>query len=92
MVASFGRDGRMLSGTSSIGINDLQPAAYEKVGAGEFGVQQEVDVPVDATSLRIGIQDQMSNHIGTVDVDLPVPAIPNLARHTKSPLPEIEPD
>ncbi len=92
MVASFGRDGRMLSGTSSIGINDLQPAAYEKVVAGEFGVQQEVDVPVDATSLRIGIQDQMSNHIGTVDVDLPVPAIPNLARHTKSPLPEIEPD
>ncbi len=92
MVASFDRDGKMLSGTSSVGINDLQPAAYEKVIAGEFGVQQEVDVPVDATSLRIGIQDQMSNHIGTIDVSLPVPAIANLARHNKSPVPEIEPD
>jgi hypothetical protein len=91
-VASFDRDGKMLSGTSSVGINDLQPAAYQKVIAGEFGVQQEVDVPVDATSLRIGIQDQMSNHIGTIDVSLPVPAIANLARRTKSPVPEIEPD
>jgi VWFA-related protein len=92
MVASFDRDGRMISATSSVGVNDLQPAAYEKVIAGEFGVQQEVDIPVDAASLRVGIQDQMSNHIGTVDIPLPVPPMPGLARHFKSALPEIEPD
>ncbi len=91
MVTSFDREGRMLTGTSNVGASELQPAVYNKVIAGEFGVRQEVDVPVEAASLRLGIQDQMSNYLGTVDIPLPVPPLPDAARG-KSRLPEIEPD
>lgn len=90
MVTSFDGEGRMLTGTSNVGASDLLPAVYNKVIAGEFGVRQEVDVPVEAASLRLGIQDQMSNHLGTVDIPLPVPPLP--AQPRKNPLPEIEPD
>jgi len=90
MVTCFDREGRMLTGTSSIGTSELQPATYTKVITGEFGVRQEVDVPVEATSLRLGIQDQMSNRLGTVDIPLPVPPLP--AQPRRKPLPEIEPD
>jgi VWFA-related protein len=92
MVASFDRDGNMLTGVASAGTKELQPEAYEKVIAGEFGVQQEIDVPVEAVSIRLGIQDQMSNRLGTVDVPLPVPPDPDLARRARNSLPEIEPD
>lgn len=92
MVTSFDREGRMLTGVTSVGTRELQPAAYEKAIAGEFGVQQEVDVPVEAVSLRLGIQDQMSNHIGTVDIPLPVPPAPEMGRKARNPLPELEPD
>lgn len=90
MVTWFDREGRMLTGTSNVGASDLQPAAYNKVIAGEFGVRQEVEVPVEAASLRLGIQDQMSNHVGTVDIPLPAPPLP--AQPRKNPVPEIEPD
>ena len=90
MVTSFDREGRMLTGVSSVGASELQPAAYNKVISGEFGVRQEVDVPVEAASLRLGIQDQMSSRLGTVDIPLPVPPLPDAPR--KSRLPEIEPD
>jgi hypothetical protein len=92
MVASFDRNGNMLTGTSSVGLRDVQAAVYEKVIAGEFGVQQEIDVPLEAASIRLGIQDQMSNRVGTVDIPLPVPRDPTVQRRFKQPLPEIEPD
>jgi hypothetical protein len=91
MVTSFDREGKMLTGVSGAGTREVQAAAYEKLMAGEFGIQQEIDVPVEAASLRIGIQDQMSNRLGTVDIPLPVPPDPEL-RSVRNALPEIEPD
>ncbi len=92
MVTSFDREGKMLTGISNLGTRDLQRAAYENVVAGEFGVKQEVDVPVEAVSLRLGIQDQMSNRLGTVDIPLPVPPDPSALRQARNPLPQIEPE
>lgn len=92
MVASFDRDGNMLSVLSSLGTRQLQQSEYEKTIAKEFGVQQEVDIPADAASIRIGIQDQMSNHLGTVDIPLPVPPDPTLVQSAKNPMPELEKD
>jgi hypothetical protein len=92
MATSFDREGQMLTGMSNVGTNDLLPDVYQKVIAGEFGVHQEVDVPEQATSLRLGIQDQMTNHIGTVEIPLPVAPAPDTPRRVKSRLPEIEPD
>ena len=92
MIASFDHDGRPLAGVSNIGSSDLQPDAYKDVLSGGVRVHQEVDVPAAAASLRIGIQDQLSNYVGTVDIALPVPAPPDVPRRVKHHLPEIEPD
>ena len=92
MITSFGTDGRMLTGMSTNARSDLQSDVYKKVIAGDVGFQEEVDVPVEAISLRLGVQDQMSNHLGTLDVTLPVPVDPNAPKIAKNRLPEIEPD
>jgi len=92
MVASFNREGAMLTGTSYLGVSNLEPSVYKNVIGGDFELHQEADVPVEATSLRLGIQDQMSGRIGTVEIALPVPPLANATRRIKHSLPEIEPD
>ena len=92
MITSFGSEGRMLTGMSTLAKSDLAPEVYKRIINGEIGFQEEVDIPVDATSMRLGVQDQMSNHLGTLDVPLPVPPDPNAPRIAKNKLPEIEPD
>ena len=92
MVTAFGSDGRMLTGVSTRAQSDLPSDVYKRVITSDVGFQQEVDVPVEATSMRLGVQDQMSNHLGTVDVPLPVPPDPNAPKIAKNRMPEIEPD
>ena len=92
MVTSFGSEGQMLAGLSSLAKSDLQPDVYKRIITGEVGFEEEVDIPVTAASMRLGVQDQLSNHLGTVDVPLPVPPDPNAPRIAKNKLPEIEPD
>ncbi|HVI77820.1 MAG TPA: hypothetical protein VM715_06590, partial [Candidatus Acidoferrum sp.] len=92
MATSFNREGRMLTGVSSAGTRELPAAEFAKVAEGQFGVQQEIDIPLEATSIRLGLQDQMSNRLGTVEIPLPVPADPEMQPRARSKLPEIEPD
>jgi len=92
MISSFGQEGRMLTGWSSLANSNLAPEVYKKVITGDVGFQEEVDIPVEAISMRLGVQDQMGNHLGTVDVPLPVPPDPTIPRKAKNLLPEIEPD
>lgn len=92
MATSFDHEGEPLNDFSNIGTSDLPPDLYKKVIDGDFSVHQETDIPVEATWLRLGLQDQMNNHLGTVEIALPVPAAPESARRIRNPLPEIEPD
>jgi VWFA-related protein len=92
MFESFDSDGGLLSGVSNVGTSDIEPAVYKDVLSGGCRLHQEIDVPVKAAFLRIGIQDQMSNHVGTVELPLPVPAPPDVPRLVRHSLPEIEPD
>jgi VWFA-related protein len=92
MVTSFNSEGQMLTGIAEVGRSNLDLVVYKDVIRGDFHVHQEVDVPVEAASLRLGIQDQINNHLGTIEIPLPVPPLPNTPRHIKDPLPEIEPD
>ena len=92
MITSFGSEGRMLAGMSTVAKSNLPADVYKRISAGGVGFLEEVDIPVEATSMRLGVQDQMSNHLGTVDVPLPVPPDPNAPRIAKNKLPEIEPD
>ena len=92
MYTSFADEGRMLTGMSTVAKSDLQPDVHKRIINGTIGFQEELDIPVEATSIRVGVQDQMSTHLGTVDVPLPVPPDPNTPRIAKNKLPEIEPD
>ena len=92
MVTSFDREGQMLTGVTNLGTSDLQPDFYKKVIGGDFGVHLEADVPAEAASLRIGVQDQMNSHLGTIEIALPVPRAPDSARRFTASLPPIEPD
>jgi hypothetical protein len=92
MITSFGTEGRMLAGMSTLARSDLSSDVYKKIAGGEIGFQEDVDVPVEATSMRLGVQDQFANHLGTVDVPLPVPVDPTAPKLANNRLPEIEPD
>jgi hypothetical protein len=91
MVASFGKDGAMITGMVRHGASDLEPGAYQKVSTNDFRVHQEVEIPVQATSVRLGVQDDLTNRLGTVDISLPI-AIPRQKQKAKMPLPPIEAD
>ena len=92
MIATFDEDGRPLSGVSWAWTSDLKPSDYKDVISGGVRIHQEVDVPVKAVSLRLGINDALSNHLGTIELPLPVPAPPDIPRVVKHALPEVEPD
>ena len=89
MMSSFDREGTTLSANSSMAISELHPPDYAQVVNGAVSLHQEIDVPVAAASLRLGIQDQMSSHIGTIELPLPPP---NVQRAPRENLPPIEPD
>jgi hypothetical protein len=91
-VSPASDDGRQVSGVVSVWTSDLKPADYKEVLTGGLRIHQEVDIPVAATSMRMGIEDQKSSRLGTLELPLPVPPptdLPRIARHS---LPEIEPD
>ncbi len=92
MAASFDSQGTMLTGVSHIGISNLQPSAYKDAISGKLVLHEEAYVPSQAAWLRFGIQDQMSGHIGTIEIPLPVPVPPNSPRRVRHKLPEIEKD
>ena len=92
MIATFDKDGRQLSGVSTVWSSDLKHAEYKDVISGGVRIHQEVDVPVKAVSLLLGVDDTISNHLGTLELPLPVPAPPDVPRAVKHSLPEIEPD
>jgi VWFA-related protein len=92
MVASFNADGTVRTSIGSHVNGDLKPDSYQDVMTGGFRLRQEVDVPVAAATLRMGVQDAMSGRIGTLEIPLPVKALPGVEQSRSQRLPEIEPD
>ena len=92
MIASYDREGKMLSETSALGVSELQAKDYSQVLNGNVSLHQDADVPADAAFLRLGIQDQGNNNIGTIEFSLPLPVPPGIPRKATELLPEIEPD
>jgi hypothetical protein len=92
MVTAFDDDGSIISHIAFRSTNDLKPAAYRDMIIGGLRMHQDVDVPVNAVSLRLGVFDEQSRHLGTLELPLPLKAPPDdPASHTRR-LPPIEPD
>ena len=92
MVTAFDDDGALNASIASRATNDLKPESYQAILAGGLRLRQEVDVPVRATSMRLGVQDALTGHMGTVEIPLPVKAPPGVTQSLAHGMPEIEPD
>jgi VWFA-related protein len=92
MASTFDDDGKALSRVASRTTSDLKASSYKDVMVGGFRVHQEFDVPVNAVSLRLGVEDELNRRLGTVEISLPVPQPPQEAGLRTKALPDIEPD
>jgi len=92
MVASFDHDGMPRTSIVSQANSELKPASYRDVETGGVRLHQEVDIPVTAAFLRMGVQDALSGRMGTIEIPLPVKAVPGVEQSLLHAMPEIEPD
>jgi len=92
VASAFDDDGKSLSRVASHTVSDLKPPSYKDVMVGGFRIHQEFDVPVNATSLRLGVEDELNRRLGTIEISLPVPQPPEQAGLRAKTLPDIEPD
>jgi VWFA-related protein len=70
-VAAFDEDGKVLNGV----VNDAVPEASTKPAetkAGLYRARQALIVPVNATSIRVGVRDRANDRMGTLEVPLPL--------------------
>jgi len=92
MASAFDDDGKSLSRVASRTVSDLKDSSYHDVIVGGFRLHQEFDVPANAVSLRLGVEDELNRRLGTIEIALPVPQPPEQAGLRAKALPEIEPD
>jgi VWFA-related protein len=92
MVTSFDSDGALRSSIVSQATTDLKQDGYKEILTGGLRLHQEIDVPVKSASLRLGVQDALSGHMGTIETALPIKAPPGVEQAATHHLPEIEPD
>jgi hypothetical protein len=65
-------DGRLLNGDVEEATSANPTASDPKAKFTYFRVQQKVDVPVTAASLRLGVRDQSTDRMGTMEIPLPL--------------------
>ena len=92
MITSFDEDGTLRNSILSRATSELKPEDYQEMQVGGLRLRQQVDVPVQAASMRLGVQDALTGHMGTVEIPLPVKAPPGVEPSLAHTMPEIEPD
>ena len=70
-AAAFDADSRLLNGIVNNATGEISVTA-EGNQRGVFRVRQQLDVPVHAAWIRIGVRDNLTNRIGTMEVPLPL--------------------
>jgi hypothetical protein len=91
MASAFADDGSSIARAAVQTTSDLKPAAYEDALVGGLRMHQELDVPVSAVTLRLGVMDEIAHHLGTLELPLPVKAPADQTANRRK-LPPIEPD
>ncbi|HEY0784773.1 MAG TPA: VWA domain-containing protein [Acidobacteriaceae bacterium] len=72
-VAAYDADGRILNAVVNKTVEDAgatatDPATQKKL----YKLEQRIDVPVDAVSLRVAMRDMRTDRIGALEVPLPL--------------------
>jgi len=81
-TAAFDAEGTMLNGVVENGVQNTSADAKSSRGqnantaANEkfYRAQEQIDVPLAATSIRIAVRDMTTDHIGAIEVALPLAA------------------
>jgi len=92
MMTSFEDDGTLRTRIVSRAVSDLEPESFQEALTGGLRLRQQVDVPVKAAWLRLGVQDALTGHLGTMEIPLPVKPLPGVEQSLAQRMPEIEPD
>ena len=75
IAIAYNQDGREVAHASDTLDGTIKAAAYDTVMNNGIPAQQEIALPPGAYNLRLGVMDRPSQQIGTLDVQLVVPAV-----------------
>jgi VWFA-related protein len=75
-VLSYDQDGRKLNGIDSKIEDNIPPQRYAKIPEEGYHLYQTVTIPVTASSVRLAVRDTAANHIGSLEVQLPLAKTP----------------
>ena len=92
LVTAFDGEGQQVASQLSQTVADIKPEQMKDLMAGGVRLHQEIDVPVNGTVMRLGVEDASNSHVGTMEIRLPVPAPPEGLVGERRALPPVEPD
>jgi VWFA-related protein len=75
ITIAYNQDGREVAHASDTLDGIIKPQAYDTVMNNGIPAQQVMALPPGAYTLRLGVMDRPSQQIGTLDVQLVVPAV-----------------
>jgi hypothetical protein len=70
-VAAFDDDGRMLNGLVEVS-GKTDPVSGGQNSQSIYRVQQQLDVPLNAISIRVAVRDISTDRLGALEVSLPL--------------------
>ena len=73
-AAAYDADGQMLNGVVDQTSTANSPGSAAAARPGMVRAQQQIDVPVSATSMRVAVRDISTDRIGAMEVALPLAA------------------
>ncbi len=71
-AGAFDADGGMLNGMVQSSVQNSPGSRAGQNPRGIFRVQQQIDVPLSATSIRVAVRDISTDRIGAMEVSLPL--------------------
>lgn len=75
-VLSYDQDGRKLNGIDTKIEDNIPSQRYALIPQEGYHLYQTVTIPVTASSVRLAVRDVAANHIGSLEVPLPLAKTP----------------
>jgi len=72
-AAAYDADGRLMNAVVRIAKKDLEQTPGTPDALPFFRVEQDLEVPVGATSLRVAVRDATNDRTGAMEITLPLP-------------------
>jgi VWFA-related protein len=72
-LAAYMQDGEMLNGLQVSIKNSIPSVQYQKIEHQGYHASMVFAVPVSADSIRMAVRDEIGDHVGTMEIPLPVP-------------------